>query len=81
MVEPLDDNLRSTEVNQEDKNDHGFWPERDSDSMREFDPDNGNSVGFNFGTPSRLSSSDNYLFNESSRGNERKQRLDQGKLW
>ena len=60
MTEPLDDNLRSTEVNQED-NDHGFWPERDSDSMREFDPDNGNSVGFNFGTSSRLSSPDNYL--------------------
>ncbi|CBI22537.3 unnamed protein product, partial [Vitis vinifera] len=60
MVEPLDDNLGSTEINQEN-NDHGFWSERDSDSMRDFDPDNGNSVGFNIGTSSRPSSSDNYL--------------------
>lgn len=63
MVEPPDDNLRSTEVNQDD-NDHGFWPENDSDSMREFDPDNGNSVGFNFVTSARLNSSDNYLMKD-----------------
>lgn len=63
MVEPIDDNLGSTEINQED-NDHSFWLDRDSDSMREFDPDNGNSAGFNFGTSSRLSSSDNYLMKD-----------------
>ncbi|KAK9291450.1 hypothetical protein L1049_019398 [Liquidambar formosana] len=72
IVEPLDDNLVSSEMNEEDS-DHGFWSEGNADTMRGFDPENGSiqvqqleeknmfsSVGFNFVPSSRVSSSDSY---------------------
>ncbi|KAL7254236.1 hypothetical protein ACSBR1_008604 [Camellia fascicularis] len=40
IVEPIDDNLVARETYQEDS-DHGFWSERDVDSLRGFDVDNG----------------------------------------
>ncbi|KAA8533636.1 hypothetical protein F0562_030930 [Nyssa sinensis] len=40
IVEPIDDSLGSKETNQEDS-DHALWSERDADSLRGFDANNG----------------------------------------